>query len=71
MVLLTFGIRAYVVSKVVLNSNKKVHDDAVENLVRSPQSYFDKTSEGLIMNHISSDLGVLDNVLNFFSDEMM
>ena len=49
--------------KTVLNSNKKVHDDVVENLIRSPQSFFDVTSVGEMMNKISNDFSLLDNAI--------
>ena len=69
--LLTFGLRVYLCAKTVLNSNRKIHDDIVNNLVRSPQKYFDVTAEGELMNKISNDLSILDNAIIVFVDDIL
>ena len=46
--------------KTLLHSNKCIHEDILENLIKSPQHYFDTTPDGKILNKISNDLGILD-----------
>ena len=44
----------------VLKSNEKIHNDMVMGIVRSPLSFFDKTSSSQLTNKFSNDLGILD-----------
>lgn len=56
-------MKFFLMSLIVLNSNKKIHDDMIESLLRSPSSYFDVTSSGQLTNKLSNDLSVMDNIV--------
>ena len=58
-----FSLRAFLSAKIVLNSNKKIHESMLESIIRAPQSYFDVTPDGEILNKVSNDLNVLDGSL--------
>lgn len=53
----------FVLYCVVLNSNKKLHEDMIYKLARSPCSYFDITTTGQLGNKFSGDMGVIDGAL--------
>lgn len=50
---------------VILNSNKSIHAEMVNKILRSPISYFDYTPSGQIINKFSNDIGIMDYVLAF------
>jgi ATP-binding cassette, subfamily C (CFTR/MRP), member 4 len=50
---------------VILNSNKDIHAEMVNKIMRSPISYFDYTPSGQIINKFSNDIGIMDYVLAF------
>ena len=49
----------------VLRSNKAIHQNMIESLIRSPSSFFDVTPSGRLVNNFSNDLGIMDNLLPF------
>jgi ATP-binding cassette subfamily C (CFTR/MRP) protein 4 len=57
---LTLALKYYLLYRVVLNSNIAIHQAMLNSILRSPASYFDSTSSGVLINKFSNDLGVLD-----------
>ena len=47
----------------LLNSNRNIHEQMVNGIVRSPGAFFDVTPSGVLINKFSNDLGILDNSL--------
>ena len=46
-----------------LDGSKRLHDKMIENIVRSPVTFFDTNPTGRILNRFSTDLGTLDRNL--------
>jgi ATP-binding cassette subfamily C (CFTR/MRP) protein 1 len=57
-------IRSILFGLCTLASNKKLHDDMVLGIIRSPLTYFDVTPTGQLINKFSNDLGILDHSVN-------
>lgn len=57
-------IRSILFGFSTLASNKKLHDDMVVAIMRSPLAYFDTTPTGQLISKFSNDLGTLDHGLN-------
>ena len=54
-----------------INSNSKVHNNALEGLVKTDAKYFDVNPTGIVINRFCKDAGSIDNFLidnvNFLS----
>ena len=59
----TFVLKYYVFCKLVHKSNLKIHKKMIKSVVRSPMTFFDQNTTGVILNRFSNDLGLLDSVL--------
>ena len=46
-----------------LRASKRLHDNMVTAVLKSPVSFFDKNPSGRIMNRFSKDVGVMDDLL--------
>ena len=44
-------------------SNKKLHENALKTVSKLPSNYFDKNSSGVILNKLTRDTSVVDNIL--------
>ena len=62
-------LKGFLISLVVLNSNKEIHKTMIHGLVRSPSSYFDITPTGRLSNKFSNDLGIMDGMLAFILND--
>jgi hypothetical protein len=46
-----------------INSNSKVHNNALEGLVKTDAKYFDVNPTGIVINRFCKDAGSIDNFL--------
>lgn len=44
-------------------SSTKIHENMIHAIIRSPGSFFDSISSGILVNKFSNDLGAIDNAL--------
>lgn len=56
-------LKYYTLYWTLLNSNRNIHEQMVNGIVRSPGAFFDVTPSGVLINKFSNDLGILDNSL--------
>lgn len=47
-----------------LKSARRLHDNMLHNVMRSPMSFFDTTPQGRILNRFGKDIDVLDNTMS-------
>ena len=52
-------------------NNGALHDKMIANIMKTPISFFESTSPGVIMNRFSKDMGQIDDMMPAcFSDAM-
>ena len=61
----TLVVECFILNLCIVNSSSTAHQNMIDSIVRSPSSFFDETSSGLIVNKLSNDLGIIDNSLYF------
>ena len=62
-VYLTFIIRVYPFCNFLINSNKNMHNSALQGLTQTYSSYFDTNSSGVLINRFCKDSSSLGNQL--------
>jgi len=61
--ILTYNIKNIMWISLGLNGSRKVHDEMIEKIVKSPTEFFDINPVGRILNRFTNDLGILDRLL--------
>lgn len=56
-------VKTFLLNISILMSSTKIHEGMIQAIIRSPGSFFDSYSSGILINKFSNDLGVIDNTL--------
>ena len=56
-------IGSIIIATSTINSSKKLHNNILKNLLRSPMLFFDITPIGRILNRFAKDIDVIDVLL--------
>lgn len=64
---LTFGLRMYPFTNLLLTSNQKLNNKAIQGLAETDSSYFDTNNSGVLNNRFTIDSSEINNrmVLNY------
>mmetsp|Transcript_38859 Transcript_38859/g.62570 ORF Transcript_38859/g.62570 Transcript_38859/m.62570 type:complete len:892 (+) Transcript_38859:666-3341(+) len=53
-----------------VRSSRHLHDDCMERILHAPITWFESTPSGRILSRLSSDLGIVDQTLSRFTDNL-
>ena len=49
--------------KAIPRSGARLHEKLLQAMIRAPQSFFDKTDSGVLLNRFSQDMSLVDGPL--------
>ena len=67
----TFSMRTYPICNLLVNSNRILHNTALEGLTTTNSGYFDTNSSGVLINRFCKDSASLDNLLIIYYYESL